>query len=74
MRKNALPTHTLIVRLWQENSEVPKDAWRGSIEHVKSGRRLYFQGLAEMELKIAALAERIIAMEFQNEEEFNNDP
>lgn len=49
-------THSFIVRVWRENSpennaaplpqqDVPHEIWRGWIEAVGSGHRLYFQDL-----------------------------
>jgi len=39
--------HSFILRIWQEasESEEPSDDWRGSIDHVGTGRRLYFRDL-----------------------------
>lgn len=36
--------HSFIVRIWNEASEQPSAnaVWRGSIEHVGTGKRLYF--------------------------------
>ena len=40
-------THAFIVRIWHEelDSEGNGLAWRGSIQHVGSNKRLYFQDL-----------------------------
>jgi hypothetical protein len=40
-------THAFIVRIWHEelDSEGNGLAWRGSIQHVGSSKRLYFQDL-----------------------------
>jgi hypothetical protein len=40
-------TNSFVVRIWHEavDSEGKVTAWRGSIEHVGSARRLYFQDL-----------------------------
>lgn len=40
-------THAFIVRVWVE-TQVEQDrkaAWRGSIDHVTDGKRIYFQDL-----------------------------
>ena len=38
--------HLFIVRLWREDSQVePGGQWRGSVEHVPSGRRVHFVSL-----------------------------
>lgn len=34
--------HLFIVRMWQESTQHKADGWRGSVEHVPSGQRLYF--------------------------------
>ena len=40
-------THAFIVRIWHETADVDGSAgaWRGSIDHVGSTRRHYFQDL-----------------------------
>lgn len=40
-------TAAFIVRIWRENGEPPGATgdWRGSIEHVMSGRRAFFRDL-----------------------------
>lgn len=39
-------TASFIVRIWREGGETPgSDDWRGSIEHVASGRRSFFRDL-----------------------------
>lgn len=44
-------THSFIVRIWHEalDGEGKIVAWRGSIDHVSSGKRLYFHKLEEVE-------------------------
>jgi hypothetical protein len=38
--------HLFIVRFWREDSQVePGGQWRGSVEHVPSGRRVHFVSL-----------------------------
>ena len=40
-------SHSFIVRLWRESREI-EDAiseWRGMIEHVESGERIYLRDL-----------------------------
>jgi hypothetical protein len=36
-----------IVRMWPAHAAGRKK-WRGSVQHVTSGRRLYFSGLADI--------------------------
>lgn len=40
--------HLFIVRLWQESGREESGAWRGLVEHVQSGQRLYFTTLADL--------------------------
>lgn len=40
--------HLFIVRLWQESGRGESGAWRGLVEHVQSGQRLYFTTLADL--------------------------
>jgi hypothetical protein len=43
-------THAFIVRFWLEPREIQgeKPLWRGMIEHVDSGRKLFLKGLNEI--------------------------
>ena len=43
-------THAFIIRIWNEASEGEdlEITWRGSIEHVGSNQRLYFQNLSSI--------------------------
>ncbi len=40
-------SHSFLIRIWDDAEEQDSDAprWRGSIENVGSGNRLYFQDL-----------------------------
>lgn len=42
--------HSFIVRIWREPREIEGSApeWRGTIEHVSSGQRRYFNNLDEI--------------------------
>ena len=37
-----------LVRLWHAKQSADKRAWRGSIQHIASGRRLYVTGIADV--------------------------
>ncbi len=39
---------TFIVRLWPEKSNGGQSVWRGSVEHVQSGERAYFQDIERL--------------------------
>lgn len=40
--------HLFIVRVWQEPEQIKTAEWRGSIEHVPSGQRLYFTSFNDL--------------------------
>ncbi len=42
------PEHLFIVRVWQERAQVRPGTWRGSVEHIPSGQRLYFVSLIDL--------------------------
>ena len=42
------PHHLFVVRLWRESGHTVLGQWRGSVEHVPSGRRLYFVSLSDL--------------------------
>jgi len=43
-------SHSFIVRFWVEPREIEdaKPVWRGVVEHVSSGRKLYLKNLKEI--------------------------
>ncbi|MBX7233917.1 MAG: hypothetical protein K1X65_05985 [Caldilineales bacterium] len=51
--------HLFIVRIWLEpgaevrpapvSGQLDEMGWRGSVQHVRSGRRLYFRRLADLD-------------------------
>lgn len=42
------PQHLFIVRLWSEASQPTISEWRGSVEHIQSGRKFYFTSLGDL--------------------------
>ena len=44
-------TQTFIVRFWRESRELEgaRPIWRGSVEHLPSGQRVYVNNLKEAE-------------------------
>ena len=41
--------HLFVVRVWREPSQAaPPGQWRGAVEHVSTGQRIYFASLAEL--------------------------
>ena len=40
--------HLYIVRIWFETTRSDRQKWRGLIEHVPTGRKLYFTSLANL--------------------------
>ena len=43
-------THSFVVRIWNDatDSAVASASWRGSIDHVSTGKRIYFRDLQKM--------------------------
>ena len=52
--------HVFIVRIWRETRESEHSApvWRGTIEHVPSGKRRYVKSLDEINDFIASYVEQ----------------
>jgi len=40
--------HLFVVRLWCESLPPASPIWRGSVEHIPSGQRLYFSSLIDL--------------------------
>ncbi len=40
---------SFIVRVWREGGSTTKVEWRGSIEHVQTGKKSYFQDLKSIQ-------------------------
>jgi putative component of toxin-antitoxin plasmid stabilization module len=54
MKSSKDSAHAFIVRIWMETREL-KDAepiWRGVIEHVGSGARIYFDKLEQIAIHV----------------------
>jgi len=56
-------TDAFIVRVWCEPGQggAPPVEWRGSIEHVESGRRLGFRDTAELAAFLQPYIDRLLA-------------
>ncbi|HSA99490.1 MAG TPA: hypothetical protein VLE49_02490 [Anaerolineales bacterium] len=37
-----------VVRIWQESDSQPSPVWRGMVEHVPFGQRMYFTSLNDL--------------------------
>lgn len=50
MKSTEAETHAFIIRLWREQREIKnaRPIWRGTIEHVPSGKRKAFAELEEI--------------------------
>jgi hypothetical protein len=49
IEKTERPQHLFIVRMWLELCQAtPPGQWRGSVEHVPSGQRIYFATLGDL--------------------------
>jgi hypothetical protein len=55
------PQHIFVVRLWSECENCSEAQWRGSVEHVPTGKKLYFTSLGDLNdfitLKTAVLSQ-----------------
>ncbi len=43
--------HLFVIKMWQEpgaTEATGEAAWRGSVQHVRSGERIYFRQLADL--------------------------
>lgn len=40
--------HVFVVRIWQETLSAQRPAWRGMVEHVPDGQRIYFTSLNDL--------------------------
>jgi hypothetical protein len=40
--------HRFVVHMWLEQGESAEGQWRGAVDHVGSGRRIYFSSLADL--------------------------
>jgi|tagenome__1003787_1003787.scaffolds.fasta_scaffold20699335_1 hypothetical protein len=58
-------TNAFIVRVWCESNPggTPPSDWRGSIEHVESGRRVYFRDAALVAAFIQPYIDLLLASE-----------
>ncbi|RPI30704.1 MAG: hypothetical protein EHM70_13220 [Chloroflexota bacterium] len=45
---NKRPQHLFMVRIWYENGQDSEGQLRGSVEHVPTGKRMYFASLNDM--------------------------
>lgn len=47
--------HSFVIKIWAKEVENPREdtAWRGSVTHVGSGRRLYLESLVQVSAFIA---------------------
>ncbi len=54
-------SHSFIVRFWLEPREIQdaKPVWRGVVEHVSSGKKLYLNNLEEIKVFITSFLEKI---------------
>lgn len=60
--------HLFIVRVWQESAQIAAPHWRGSIEHVPSAQRVYFESLQDLTDFIALRLNKIqLSQESANE-------
>lgn len=51
--------HLFLVRIWQEPAPEHASAWRGMVEHVHFGQRMYFTSLNDLSDFIALRLESL---------------
>jgi hypothetical protein len=63
-------THSFILRCWREPRELKEAApvWRGEVEHVPTGKRIYFKNFEELKQFLTSYLPEINAGETRNEE------
>ena len=63
-------THSFVLRCWREPRELKEAAsvWRGEVEHVPTGKRLYFKNFEELKGFLASYLPEIAAKEKDQEE------
>jgi hypothetical protein len=63
-------THSFILRCWREPRELEaaEPVWRGEVEHVPTGKRVYFNNFEELKGFLASYLPEINAEETRKEE------
>ncbi len=63
-------THSFILRCWREPREIEEAApvWRGEVEHVPTGKRIYFKNFEELKGFLASYLPEMTAEETRKEE------
>lgn len=59
--------HLFVVRIWQESKLEQSPVWRGMVEHVHFGQKMYFTSLNDLSDFIALRLEKL-SESGQNEE------
>ena len=52
---------TFIVRLWRETTDGIAFVWRGSVDHVQSGERAYFQSASRLVDVISQMIKELLS-------------
>ena len=53
--------YTFIIHLWRENTDEESFVWRGSVDDVRSGERLYFQSIERLKEVIKQMMNKAFA-------------
>ncbi len=58
-------THSFVLRCWREPRELEEAApvWRGEVEHVPTGKRIYFKNFEELKGFLASYLPEITVSE-----------
>lgn len=51
--------YVFVVRIWQETHSAQRPAWRGMVEHVPDGQRIYFTSLNDLSDFIALQLDKL---------------
>ncbi len=63
-------THSFVLRCWREPRELEEaePVWRGEVEHVPTGKRIYFKNFEELKGFLASYLPEITAKEKRQDE------
>ena len=63
-------SHSFVLRCWREPRELEEAApfWRGEVEHVPTGNRVYFKNFEELKGFLASYMPEIVVKEKGQEE------
>ena len=70
MKSFCKETHSFVLRCWREPRELEaaESVWRGEVEHVPTGKRIYCKNFEELKGFLASYLPEITAEETRKEE------